>query len=227
MVWVVKKGLLFILAAILLFSLTACGGVSSTTTDDIQKVYEGDKKILIAYFTLVENVDVEISDLSNKISSQSVTEVNGDEMGNAAALAEFAHEAVGGDVVSIQVKNLYPGDYDQISDRTQQESRDAALPELSVQIDDFDQYNTVILIAPIWWGNLPMPVMSFLNEYDFSGKTIIPITTSVSSGLGTAVSEIQSACPDALVTEGLGTTGGTAKGSETAVSDFLKEQIEK
>lgn len=48
-----KKGLLFILDAILLFSFVACGGVSSTTTDDIQKVYEGDKKILIAYFTLV------------------------------------------------------------------------------------------------------------------------------------------------------------------------------
>ncbi|MDO4353173.1 MAG: flavodoxin [Clostridia bacterium] len=222
-----KKEILLVLSVVLMLSLTACGHVSSTTTDEVQKVYDGDKKILIAYFTLVENVDTEISNLSDQISSQSVTRVDGTEMGNAAALAQFAQKAVGGDISSIQVKNHYPGDYDQISDKTKQESLDKVLPELSVQIDDFEQYDTVILISSIWWGNLPRPVVSFLNKYDFSGKRIIPITTSVSSGLGTAVSEIKSACPDALVTEGLGTTGGTAKGYETAVSDFLAEQMEK
>lgn len=222
-----KKEILLVLSVLLMLSLTACEHVSSTTTDEVQKVYDGDKKILIAYFTLVENVDTEISNLSDQISSQSVTRVDGKEMGNAAALAQFAQKAVGGDISSIQVKNPYPGDYDQISDKTKQESLDKVLPELSVQIDDFEQYDTVILISSIWWGNLPRPVVSFLNKYDFSGKRIIPITTSVSSGLGTAVSEIESACPDSLVTEGLGTTGGTAKGCETAVSDFLAEQMEK
>lgn len=220
-----KKFILILLSALLTLMLAACGDVKSTTTDSIEKNYDGDANILIAYFTLVENVDVSIDELSNQITSQSITNVDGEDMGNAAALARFAYESVGGDIISIQVSELYPGDYDEISGRTTKEKTDSALPKLTTYIENFDQYDTIILITPIWWGSLPRPIVSFLNSYDFSRKTIVPITTSVSSGLGTAVSEIKSACPDALVTEGLGTTGGTAQGSEMAVSDFLKEQI--
>lgn len=197
-------------------------GVKSTTTSDIEKVYDGNSKILIVYFSLIDNVDVNINDLSNEIVSQSATEVDGKKVGNANALALFSQKAVGGDIVSIKVSDLYSGDFDDISERSTKEMNENALPELSTDVDNFEEYDTIILIYPIWWGGLPRPVVSFLNNYDFNGKTIIPITTSVSSGLGSSVSEIKSACPNAEVTNGLGTSGGTAKGFETEVADFLK-----
>lgn len=212
-----------LLILIIIFLVVFFGkGVKHTTTSGIEKVYDGNSKILIAYFSLIDNVDADINDLSNQIVSQSVTEVDGEKVGNANALALFSQKAVGGDIVSIKVSDLYPGDYDAISERSSKEMGDAALPELSANIDNFEEYDTIILISSIWWGKLPRPVISFLSNYDFSGKTIIPITTSVSSGLGAAVSEIKSACPNAEVTEGLGTSGGTAKGYESEVAEFLK-----
>lgn len=97
---------------------------------------------------------------------------------------------------------------------------ESALPELFTNVENFKEYDTIILIAPIWWGRLPHPVVSFLHNYNFNRKRIIPITTSVSSGL--TVSEIKSARPNAEVTNGLATFGGTAKGYETKVANFLK-----
>lgn len=71
-----KKKILLVLSVVLMLSLTACGHVSSTTTDEVQKVYDGDKKILIAYFTLVEDVDTEISNLSDQIADAATYAIN-------------------------------------------------------------------------------------------------------------------------------------------------------
>ena len=78
-----------------------------------------------------------------------------------------------------------------------------ARPELDQQLESLDAYDIVILIYPNWLSSLPEPVLSFLDEYDFSGKTILPVATSQALGLGSGPEQIASACPDAIVAQGL------------------------
>jgi flavodoxin len=86
-----------------------------------------------------------------------------------------------------------------------------------------DDYNTVILIYPNWWGGLPMPVVTFLEEYDFTGKNILPLCTHEGSGLGSTEKEIAAACPQATMSEGLAVRGGNAADAQSDVEEWLKK----
>lgn len=86
---------------------------------------------------------------------------------------------------------------------------------------NMDAYDTVILIYPNWWGTLPQPVFTFLEEYDFSGKTILPICTHEGSRLGRSDSDIASVCPDAQLLEGLSVRGSDVGDAQTEVEEWI------
>ncbi len=98
-----------------------------------------------------------------------------------------------------------------------------ARPELSSHVENMDQYDTILLGYPNWWGDMPMSIYTFLDEYDLSGKTIAPFITHGGSGLSGTPANIQDEEPHATVTDGLAVNGSSAKNSQSTVNEWLSE----
>lgn len=108
-------------------------------------------------------------------------------------------DATGGDLFSILTAEQYPDSYDDTIDVGQEEKHADARPVLSSHIEDLDRYDTIFLGFPNWWGDMPMAVFTFLDSYDFSGKTVIPFCAHGTSGLAASVRDIRAAVPNAMV----------------------------
>lgn len=143
--------------------------------------------------------------------------------GNTQTVANYIHDAIGGDIIRLETVETYPEDYDELVDYAQQEQQENARPELKTTIENIDGYDTIFLGYPNWWGDLPMPIYTFLDEYDLSGKTIAPFITHGGSGLSGTDENIQAEEPDATVTEGLAIYGDDAQNSQSEVEDWLEE----
>lgn len=148
------------------------------------------------------------------------------EEGNTAVIAKMIAEQTGADLFEIEAATPYPDTYDGLLDISRQEMNEDARPEIVGTVDDMDQYDVVFLGYPNWWGDMPMIVYSFLESYDFSGKTIVPFCTNEGSGLsGTerSIGEVTGA----EVRDGLSIRGATAQNrrdeAESAVADWLGE----
>lgn len=143
--------------------------------------------------------------------------------GNTENVANFIHEAVGGDIVKLETEEPYTDNYNDLLDIAQEEKRENARPALSTKIDNIEQYDTIFLGYPIWWGDMPMALYTFLDEYDLSGKTIAPFVTSGGSGLSGTPSNIQEEEPNATVTEGLSVRDTNSENSQNQVNEWLSE----
>lgn len=143
--------------------------------------------------------------------------------GNTGTVANFIHEAVGGEIVRLETEQTYPSDYDELVDFAQQEQRENARPALTTRIENIDEYDTIFLGYPNWWGDMPMPIYTFLDEYDLSGKTIAPFITHGGSGLSGTPENIKEEEPNATVTDGLAISGSSARNSESDVREWLSE----
>lgn len=97
--------------------------------------------------------------------------------GNMEVAAEIIRKIIGGKLFRINAIKKYPEDYTETTKVAQQELRDNARPELSAYLENIDDYEVIILGYPNWWGTMPMPVFTFLEKYDFAGKTILPFCT--------------------------------------------------
>jgi flavodoxin len=98
-----------------------------------------------------------------------------------------------------------------------------ARPELTNHVDDMDSYDVIFLGYPNWWGTAPMPVFTFLEEYDFSLKTIIPFCTHEGSGLGHSEKDIAKVCTKATVLKGIAINGTSASSAKNSVSNWLNK----
>ena len=126
--------------------------------------------------------------------------------GNTQTLAQYVHDIVGGDLFEIVAVEPYPEDMNACVARANAELADNARPALASSVEDMKKYAAVYIGYPIWCGSEPMVIRSFLEAYDFSGKTIYPFCTSGSSSNDLAVASIRSICPDADVADGLTVT---------------------
>ena len=131
----------------------------------------------------------------------------------------------GGDLYEIETVTPYPADYDECTDVAKQEQNENARPELVGNVENMDQYAVCYLCYPIWWGDLPMAVYSFLDEYDWSGKTIITVNTHEGSGKAGTPDTIQKYLPNAKVVDGIAMTGSTAQNSQDEAKDEIHEWI--
>jgi flavodoxin len=141
--------------------------------------------------------------------------------GNTIVIANMVRDAVGADMFQIVTVNPYPADYDETTDAALKEQHANARPKLSTHVARMADYDTIFLGYPDWWGTLPMPVFSFLEEYDFSGKTIIPFCTHEGSGLGGSLRDIARFCPKAKLLEGLAIRGSSVDRASNEVSAWL------
>ena len=176
------------LSAALALSLSACGGDTPAQNDNTTAAPSGEStgaaqpadygNILIAYFTADENTE------PDAVSSASVTEIGGEEVGRVRAVADMIAAETGGELFSIQTSVEYPEDGGALIDYAAEEQDQNARPELTTHIENLDDYDTIFIGYPIWWGIAAWPVSSFVEANDFTGKTVIPFCTSSSSGLG-------------------------------------------
>lgn len=143
--------------------------------------------------------------------------------GNTEAVANIIHNEVGGDIVKLETVQTYPSDYNELVDYAQKEQRQNARPELKTKINNIEQYDTIFLGYPNWWSDMPMPLYTFLDEYDLSGKTIAPFITHGGSGLSGTPSKIKKEEPNATVTDGLAVSGSSARNSQSTVKNWLSK----
>ncbi|MDE6149993.1 MAG: flavodoxin [Ruminococcus sp.] len=147
-------------------------------------------KILIAYFAVAENSDVDAE------ASASATS---DGRGRMKAMADMIQIETGGDLFSIRTSVEYPGDGAKLIDYADKEQKDYVRPELTSHIENLDDYDVIFVGYPNWWFDMPMVMYSFFDEYDFSGKTIVPFNSHNGSGFSNTIKTIQSLEPDANV----------------------------
>lgn len=182
------------------------------TNENASNSEESENKTLIAYFSLVDIVP-EGADASAHATP---------EIGNTESAALELQTQVGGDLFAIRTVQTYPVDHRECSAIAEEEMRSDARPELSTHVENMDDYDTIYIGYPIWWYQEPMAIRTFLEEYDFSGKTIIPFCTTLGAGVEESENNIKDLCPDSSVLEGLTLYTGRDTFSEP-IAEWLGE----
>lgn len=215
------KRMTALLLTLLMAFLTACGGTPeqnnppdesnpplSTPADDAAAAADKESEptdretsnILVAYFS---------------------------HTGNTEVIAGMIAEQTGGDLFHVETTTVYPEEYNDLIAQARQEQDDDARPELASAVADMDAYDTVFIGYPNWWGTMPMTMFTFLESYDFSGKTVVPFCTHEGSALGSSESDIAELIPDAELLDRLAVRGQTAQNRQDeareAVADWLRE----
>lgn len=141
--------------------------------------------------------------------------------GNTQQMAQVIAEQTGGDLFEIAPATPYTEDYDELLDIAQQEQAEEARPALADEVENWDSYDTVFVGYPNWWGDAPMAVYTFLESYDWTGKTLVPFNTSASSGFGRSLEGIAQSAAGATVLEGLALTEGELPDAQDRVTEWL------
>ena len=143
-------------------------------------------------------------------------------VGNTEVVCNIINELIPADSFKIEMKEPYSPVYMTCIDEAKKDLRAKARPELVTMLDSIDEYDTVVLAYPNYWGTMPMAVFTFLENFDFTGKTIIPLCTNEGSGMGSSERDIKKTCPGADVRKGLAITGSQAANSKGSVEKWLK-----
>lgn len=222
-----KKLLVCILSLTMMFFSTACGNTEGTSSAG-QKAATAEKsapssakadsaaqhadaktskKILVAYFSRAgENYNVGYI-----------------EKGNTHIMADMIAEAVGADTFEIKTVKPYPEDYKECTEVAKQELAEDARPALAENVENWQEYDTVFLGYPIWWSYPPMAVYTFLESYDWNGKTVIPFCTSAGDVLTGKESDLPQYGKGMAIRDGLGLEGKRVQENpESAKADVMK-----
>ncbi|MDP4240381.1 MAG: flavodoxin [Bacteroidota bacterium] len=146
-------------------------------------------------------------------------------VGNTEVVAKKIQEITGGTLFKIDTVKDYPEDYTETTNVARDEKRENARPELTATVDNMDSYDIIYLGYPNWWSTFPMAVFTFLESYDFSGKTILPFCTHEGSGLGNSERDIKKLCPHATVLPGLAIRGGNVGKADDEITNWLNKLI--
>lgn len=223
-----KKATGVLLSLLMIVCLTG----NSFAAEAEATIPEGTSNVLVVYFSHQGNSLFvgDPTDVDTR-SSASVLRENGDNfvqqfidgqpVGNTEVIAHYIAEYTGGTLFPIRVAELYPLDPYETLDVGQQQRADNARPELITHVENMNQYDTVYIGYPIWWGTFPMPVFTFLEEYDFTGKTMVPFSTHDGSGLGGGPRDIAELCPGATVVEGFTIRCSEVMGARETVNAFV------
>ena len=204
-----KQLLCFSLLLGVMLSMTVYGSAESETEKN-----QTDSDVLVVYF-------------SRTGEQYNVGEID---KGNTAIVAEMIAEETGADVFEIlPEEDYYPYTYAELTDVAKQEQKENARPAYAGEVPDLEQYTTVFIGSPVWWGDWPMIMYTFFEENAdaLAGKTLIPFSTHEGSGLSGFDSKLSSACHDSTVGEGLAIKGSDAqnekKKKKNTVNEWLSE----
>ena len=176
---------------------------------------------LVVYFSRVGNTDFP-ADVDADSSASIRVDENG-LMGNAGQMAAWIAEEAGCETMEIQTEDSYPVSYEETVDQAKQEQSEAVRPALKADEKTVEDYDNIYLVFPNWWGDLPMPVYSFLDAHDLAGKTVNVFVTHEGSRFSNTVGTIQGLEPDARVQEGLAVQGGSVSDEEQNIRQWVKD----
>lgn len=143
--------------------------------------------------------------------------------GNTRGIAEEIQSQTGAELFEIEMVTPYSTDYNTVLDQAQEAQNNQDRPELSTHVEDMEQYDTIILGYPNWWASVPMPIASFLEEYDFSGKTIVPFCSHGGGRFGQSLTAITKLAPDAVLGGGLAVSYSGGSGLSGDIAAWLEE----
>ena len=198
-------------------------------------------KIMFAYFILMvafssfqmKDVNVNEDDTTDpgRILIVYLSRTN-----NTKAVAEIIQKNVGGRLVALELKKPYPENYQQTVQQVAEENESGFLPPLKTTIDSIDKYELIFIGFPTWGMQLPPPMKSFLQQYNFNGKTIIPFNTNGGYGIGSSFDTVKQLCKNSKILEGFSTKGGSERDGilyvmkgekEVTVQAEVKKWLEK
>jgi len=165
-------------------------------------------KILIAYY-------------SRRGENYSNGRLQNIDEGNTEPMAKVIQSSTGADLFEIDTAQEYPLGYTDTTRVAKGEYQKQARPELKKMLDSINDYDVIYLGYPNWWNTMPMACFTFLDAYDFSGKTIIPFCTHEGSGLGNSVRDIRKSLPSANVLDGYALTGSAVRSSHELIKAWL------
>ncbi len=142
-------------------------------------------------------------------------------IGNTEIVVNGMKELLDADTFKIEMKNPYSPVYMTCIEEAKKDLRAKARPELVSMPESIDEYDTVVLAYPNYWGTMPMAVVTFLERYDFSGKTILPLCTNEGSGMGSSERDIRKYTSAKEVRNGLSITGSKAGESDDRIKKWL------
>ena len=145
------------------------------------------------------------------------------EVGNTEIVAGKIMNQIDADMFKIEMKNPYSKEYNPCIEEAKKDKQSNARPELFSLPDSIEEYETIILGYPNYWGTMPMAVFTFLESFSFDGKTILPLCTNEGSGMGSSEGDIKKLCPGASIRKGLSLSGSRVNSSDSQIENWLKE----
>lgn len=215
-----KKIFTLLLSALMIFLLTACGDNSDKPAPPEEKNSSAEqpknspkpdgKKILVVYYSRAgDNYEVGVI-----------------EKGNTRIVADMIAEETGADKFEIQPVNAYPEDYEECTRVAKEELQQNARPQIVGKVENWSDYDTIFLGYPNWWSDMPMLIYTFLESYDWTGKTVIPFCTSSSESF-IGGEEISESAKGSTVREGLGIRGKRCQDDPESVRRDVKTWLSK
>lgn len=226
-----KKLCATILSALLILSIVSCSGEkkieisqsSGAKPSSEANNLEGSitQKTLVVYFSMPETAN---ADNLTEDEENSVVVINGEVLGNTQYVAQVIRDYTEADLFRIEPATPYPTNHQILVDLAKEEQRQGVRPEIKSQIENFDQYETIFVGYPNWWGDMPMIMYSFFDEYDFDGKTIIPFNTHGGSGFSNTITTIAELEPDGIVSpKGFTISRNDVENAENDIVAWLTE----
>lgn len=144
------------------------------------------------------------------------------EVGHTKVMADYIAGALGADTYEIVPTEPYPKGYDDCCEVALDEQKADARPAIANPLPNVTPYELVFIGCPIWWGDEPMIVRTFIEGLDLSGKTIVPFTTHGGSGLGNVPATLQEAIPSARFQDGLAVLGTAVDSARDEAESWAK-----
>ena len=195
------KNLALVVAGLLM--TISCSGNTGTKE---KKVMEKNAKVLIVFF-------------SHAGENYAVGNIK---VGNTKLVADEIQKVTGGDEFEIVAERNYDMPYGSLTKLAKEEQERNEKPAFKGEVKDIDQYSTVFIGGPVWWGTYPQVMFSFFDKYDLNGKTIIPFTTHEGSGLGSVVEDLKKLYPNATFKEAFSIYGHETRNDLSKVSKWMK-----
>ena len=223
-----------IMTTVMMFSLSACTDAGKgTQTDERQEINQrtqstgGPSEQEAAGSKEADENTSETGNTTAKKGTGKPLVVYFSQSGHLDSMAHWIADETGGDLYRVTAADPYPEDYNDTADRAKQEQEDGVRPEIVVDIAEerMKQYDTVFFGFPVWWYDLPMPMWTFLENYDFSGKTIIPFFSHEGSSNGAnALPTVTKLAAGATVRsdDALSIRGGNVDGAESEVREWVR-----
>jgi len=189
---------------------------TQTVSEQPTKVTTDKGKSLVVYFSVPETDGVDASSGASRVLS------DGKIMGNTQYVAAIIGEATGSDLFEIKTVHTYPASHKTLIEAAKVEIDNKTRPKLATHIENFADYDVVFVGFPNWWYDMPMPLYSFFDEYDFSGKTVIPFCTHGGSRFSGAIKTIRELEPQATVLDGYAIARDRVADSEEGILKWLE-----